>query len=74
MSQLPSITQNNVHIFIPRKVAYIAKRLNQEKSTNAKDSVLKFYNSRTYKQLEQESTKLWQDNVKQLYVDFIQEQ
>lgn len=74
MSQLPAITQNNVHIFIPRKVAYITKRLNQEKHTNVKDSVLLFYNSRTYRQLEQESTKLWQDNVKQLYADFIHEQ
>lgn len=73
MSQLPKITQSNVHIFIPCKAAYISKRLSQEKHMTAKDSILMFYNSRTYQQLEQESTKLWQDNVKQLYADFMNE-
>lgn len=74
MKQLPEVTQQNVHLFIPRKVAYVTAKMQQDDQVLAKQALLSFYNSRTYAQLENEHTKRWQDNPKQLYSDFRQEQ
>ena len=70
MSRLPRVTQKNVSLFIPRKTAYIAYKLKQEKGLSDVQAVRAFYNSNTYAQLEREETKRWQESSKQLWADF----
>ena len=57
----PKVTQENVHLFIPCKVAKICAELNRRESLSLKDSILKFYNSPVYETLSRESSKLWQE-------------
>ena len=54
MKRIPKITQENVHIFIPYKVAAIARRLNKDKNMPLNRAVAEFYNSVTYAMLEKE--------------------
>lgn len=70
MSGLPKVTQKNVSLFIPRKAAYVAYKLKQEQNLTDTQAILAFYNSKTYAQLEMESTKRWQESSKQLWADF----
>ena len=44
MKRIPKITQENVHIFIPYKVAAIARRLNKDKNMPLNRAVAEFYN------------------------------
>ena len=71
MKRIPKITQENVHIFIPYKVAAIARRLNKDKNMPLHRAVVEFYNSGTYAMLEKESTKYWYESPAQLYADFV---
>lgn len=71
MRRIPEITQDNVHIFIPYKVAAIVRRLNADRNMQLNRAVTAFYNSRTYANLEDESTKCWHESPAQLYEDFI---
>ena len=64
---LPEITQNNVHLFIPYKVACLASCLVEEEGYCPKSALLKIYSSDFYKELEQEKTKLWWEGPQQLY-------
>ena len=43
MKRIPKITQENVHIFIPYKVAAIARRLNKDKNMPLNRAVVEFY-------------------------------
>ena len=63
----PQVNQNNVHLFIPNKVAKICAELNRVENLSLNDSILKFYNSPTYETLSRESSKLWQEGWVYLY-------
>ena len=66
------ITQNNVHLLLPSKVAHLADRLIQnglaEDIPAALDMV---YSSSVYAKLEQEKTKYWWLGTNTLYYDLI---
>ena len=64
---LPEITQDNVHLFIPYKVACIGSALIEEKGYSTKRALLEIYSSPFYKMLEDEKTKIWQEGPQQLY-------
>lgn len=66
---LPKITQDNVHLFIPLKAAMVSERFARKHGISEKDALLKFYNSRTYDNLEREDTKLWYEGVNYLYME-----
>lgn len=68
---LPEITQDNVYIFIPYKVAKITTAIRQDSQMSLKEALLSFYRSNTYRLLEQENTKLWHLSPAQIYVDFL---
>ena len=53
------ITQDNLYLLLPSKVAWIAEMLTQDKNCNLIDALRHIYLSETYRQLENESTKLW---------------
>lgn len=63
----PKITQKNVHLFIPGKVAKICNELNKTENLSLNESILKFYNSKTYETLSRESSKLWQEGWVYVY-------
>jgi len=64
---IPKITQENVHIFIPHKVSEIAEMIAEDEHISQIDALRKFYHSNTYKQLEDEATKLWYESAFGLY-------
>lgn len=57
----PKVTQENVHLFIPNKVARICGELNKTQNLSLKEAILKFYNSKISETLSRESSKLWQE-------------
>ena len=64
----PKITQDNVHLLLPNKVAQLANRLLQ--NGDAKDianTLTMIYTSPVYAKLEQEKTKYWWLGINALY-------
>lgn len=61
------VTQKNLHLFLPGKVAGAAVLLAKEKGLSPEDALLAFYGTRTYSRLEREETKYWHYSPSQLY-------
>ena len=53
------INQNNLYLLLPSKVAWLADMLTEDKGISIVDAVREIYSSDIYKQLEDESTKMW---------------
>lgn len=69
---IPEITQKNVHIFIPRKIAILACRYAKQAHISPKEALIYFYKSKTYSLLSQEKSKLWQFGDNYLYEEFLE--
>lgn len=68
----PKITQDNVHLLLPSKVAQLADRLLQNGDAEDMVSAINMvYTSPVYAKLEQEKTKYWWLGVNALYHDII---
>lgn len=68
----PKITQDNVHLLIPNKVAQLAALLMQNGvASSMSDALGKVYSSNVYSLLEQENTKYWWLGTASLYHDMI---
>jgi hypothetical protein len=65
---IPKVTQENVHIFIPLKVAKVTQLVAKNNHISWKEAMIDFYNSRTYDVLEKEDSKLWYEGVNYLYM------
>jgi len=64
----PKITQDNVHLLLPSKVAQLANRLLQDGYAKGMvDALTMVYTSPVYAKLEQEKTKYWWLGVNALY-------
>ncbi|MBP5724993.1 MAG: hypothetical protein IKO90_02280 [Bacteroidales bacterium] len=53
------VTQENLYLLLPSKVAWIADMMQDDTKTSTVEVLKKIYSSDTYRQLEKESTKLW---------------
>ena len=53
------INQNNLYLLLPSKVAWLTDMLTEDKGISIVDAVREIYSSDIYKQLEDESTKMW---------------
>lgn len=53
------INQNNLYLLLPSKVAWLTDMLIEDKGISIVDAVREIYLSDIYKQLEDESTKMW---------------
>ena len=71
---VPKVTQENVHLFIPLKVAKVTEMVSKNKNISWQEALLKFYNSKVYDILEKEDTKLWYEGPSYLYMGFEMEQ
>ena len=54
-----NVTQDNLYLFLPSKVCWMAVMLAEEKKVSIVDAVKDVYLSDTYSRLEKETTKLW---------------
>ncbi|MBQ6238288.1 MAG: hypothetical protein IJK07_08735 [Bacteroidales bacterium] len=69
----PKITQDNVHLLLPNKVAQLADRLLQNGVANDMATAINIvYSSPVYAKLEQEKTKYWWLGVNALYQEITQ--
>lgn len=69
----PKITQDNVHLLLPNKVAKLADRLLQNGVANDMATAINIvYSSPVYAKLEQEKTKYWWLGVNALYQEITQ--
>lgn len=69
MSQI-KITQDNVHLLLPSKVAQLAGRLIQNgEAPDIETAISIVYSSPVYEKLEQEKTKYWWLGINALYSD-----
>ncbi len=56
---IPEITQENVRLFIPYKVAKICNEICLQEQLTTTEAVLKFYKTNLSRLLGDEQTKLW---------------
>ena len=61
------ITQANVRLLIPGKAAGVAFLMAAKQSLSPKAALLAFYRTKTYRELERESSKYWHYSPEQLY-------
>ncbi|MDR5586119.1 hypothetical protein [Clostridium aquiflavi] len=64
---LPEITQENVHVFIPFKVAKVTGMIIETEHNSLEDALMEVYNSKVYSDLENEETKLWHEGATYIY-------
>ena len=64
------ITQENVHLLLPWKVAGIAELWAKDLGVPQMEALMRFYGTPFYRNLEDESTKLWHYSPEQLYALF----
>lgn len=70
---IPDISDNNLYLLLPGKVSAVVERFVDENNLSLLDGLRMFYNSMTYKNLEQEQTKLWHLGPVALYQTFSDE-
>ena len=65
-----TVTQDNLYLFLPSKVSWMAEMLAEDENIDIVEAVSKIYNSDVYKRLENEETKLWHLGPVDLYREF----
>lgn len=70
---LPKITQENVHLFIPLKIAKVTEMIVQTENRNWEEVMIELYSSKVYADLEKEDTKLWHEGATYIYESFKEE-
>ena len=70
---LPKITQENVHLFIPLKIAKVTEMIVETENKNWQDAIIELYSSKVYADLEKEETKLWHEGATYIYESFKEE-
>ena len=67
-----NVTQDNLYLFLPSKISWMAEMLSEEKNVSIADAVKEIYASDTYRRLETEETKLWHLGPVALYEEMKQ--
>lgn len=63
------INQDNLYLLLPSKVAWLADMMTSDRGIGIVDAIIEIYSSDTYRQLEDESTKMWHLGLVALYQD-----
>lgn len=53
------INQSNLYLLLPSKVAWLTDMISKEKNIGLLDAIKEIYTSDTYRELEDEATKMW---------------
>ena len=64
-----NVTQDNLYLFLPSKISWMADMLSEDKHVSIVDAVKEIYASNTYRYLENEETKYWHFGPVALYED-----
>ena len=67
---LPKVTQENVHLFIPFKIAKVTEMIVETENKNWEDALIELYSSKVYEELEKEETKLWHEGATYIYESY----
>lgn len=67
------VTQNNLFLFLPSKISWMADMLTDDKKISIAEAIREIYASETYRLLEEEETKRWHWGPVALYQDFLRE-
>ena len=59
MNEVPAVTQDNLRVLLPAKVALTLEEIARARNTEPADEIAGFYSSDVYRNLENESTKYW---------------
>ena len=59
MNEVPAVTQDNIRVLLPAKVALTLEEIAKARNTEPADEIAAFYASDVYRNLERESTKYW---------------
>ena len=65
------ITQYNLYLLLPSKVAWLTDMLSQDKNISMVDAMKVIYTSDTYRKLENEATKMWHLGPVALYEEIM---
>ena len=68
-----TITQDNLYLLLPLKMAWLASMLSEDKGISVVDAIKRLYSSEMYKKLQDESTKYWHLGPVALYEEFLEE-
>jgi hypothetical protein len=68
---MEEITQSNLYLLLPSKVAWMAELLSEDKNVSIVEAIKMIYSSDMYKRLEYESTKMWHLGPAALYQELI---
>lgn len=61
------ITQDNLYLFLPMKIRWLAPWLSEDLSIDISEAINRIYHSKLYKKLSTESTKYWHLGPVDLY-------
>ena len=64
------INQSNLYLLLPSKVAWLAGMVAEQRCVGIVDAVRDVYASETYRQLENEATKMWHLGPVALFEEF----
>ncbi len=67
-----NVDQDNLYLFLPSKICWIANMLADEKGISIVDAIKDIYSSDAYRRLEDEKTKLWHLGPVAIYQEFSQ--
>lgn len=70
MFKRKTVSQETLYLFIPYKVAKVAAFISRDEHIPITEAMSRFYKSATYKELEDESTKLWHYGPVALYQEY----
>ncbi len=65
------INQDNLYLLLPSKVAWLTGMLMEDENISIVDAMKTIYSSATYKQLENEVTKMWHLGPVALYEELM---
>jgi len=68
---IPEITDKNLYLLLPGKVVAVVEQYVEGHHTSMLEGLRRFYSSSTYRDLEQERTKLWHLGPVALYQEFM---
>lgn len=68
---MEEITQGNLYLLLPSKVAWMAELLSEDENFSIVEAIKMIYSSDMYKRLEDESTKMWHLGPAALYQELI---
>lgn len=68
---MEEITQSNLYLLLPSKVAWMAEWLSEDKNVSIVEAIKMIYSSDMFRRLEDESTKMWHLGSAALYQELI---